>query len=266
MPPEIPHALVAERRQPDNDDGASPGISPPPLRDQIRSTWARVALNAPRTRAIPVDWKLRRNRHVARFYSELADLGLQLHRVDQLEDRHVTALLDHWRRKGKALSTIRSEWSVLRAWASAIGKDDLVRPLTSYSQERVGTRRRRTRSARHNDLVLVRSLESSSDPTYYWIERVCTVFRVTVPDALVLDFRAVLRFLEGRRVDSLLPVVVAAIATRPHEARSVAVEVLGFLASAARSELLWPSTELAQAARRHANHLAYRRRQLKSRK
>lgn len=179
----------------------------------------------------------------------------------------MVALLELWRGKGKALSTIRSEWSVLRAWAAAIERSELVGPLTAYWNERPRQRRRLApagSSARHSDITLLKVLEARSEPTHYWVERVCAVLHVTVHEALTMDFAPVLRFLDGRRSDHLDPKLAAAVTARPQEAHALVVAVRGYLLSSGREHLLWPRVDPSQAARRHANHLAYRRRQLRN--
>lgn len=247
----------------------APTAGQPAIREQIRLTWARCAANAPRALREESKRNLRLACHVARFYRELADIGLQLQCLNELEQLHVQALLNLWRRKRKALSTIRSEWSVLRAWAIALDKPDLIGPLTAYWDENPRQRERcvqKGSSPRHRDIALIKMLESTDDATHYWIERVCAALQVSVVQALTMDFQPVLRYLEGRRGDVLAPRLTAAVAARPHEVRAVTLAVQAFLRSVGRVELLWPSLQVAQAAKRHANHLAYRRRQLKTKK
>nr|WP_255429540.1 phage integrase N-terminal domain-containing protein [Ramlibacter albus] len=234
------------------------------LADDVRRIWANVARPANNGDDGEAGHR-RRSRHIVRFYRELADLGHPITRVEQLDERHAVALLDHWRRSKKALSTIRGEWSLLRAWAAAIGKPEVVRPLTLYWKESIKRPPQPApgHSARHQDITLLNALRAGSDATHYWVERACAVLHLTVAEAMTLDCQPILRFLEGRRNVDLKARLCAAIATRPHEAREVAQSILAFLQSVGREVLLWQSVDLAKAVTRHANHLAYQRRQLK---
>jgi hypothetical protein len=231
---------------------------------EVRRIWATVSRPA-KVREDGDAGHQRRSRHIVRFYRELANLGQPIAQVGQLDERHAIALLDHWRRSKKALSTIRGEWSLLRAWAAAIGKPDVVRPLTLYWKESIKrpSQPGPGHAARHQDITLLNSLRVGSDATYYWVERACAVLHLTVAEAMMLDCQPILRFLEGRRNVDLKARLCAAIATRPHEAREVAQSILAFLRSVGRETLLWQSVDLAKALTRHANHLAYQRRQLK---
>jgi hypothetical protein len=59
-------------------------------------------------------------------------LGFRIDNPRNLDERHVTALVAHWYRKGQAPSTMRQNLSLLRKFARWIAKPGLVKSLPAY--------------------------------------------------------------------------------------------------------------------------------------
>lgn len=65
-------------------------------------------------------------------FTDLRGLGYRLEEVSQLRGRHVEALTRHWLEKGLAPSTLQNNLSILRTFASWIGKDGMVEHADRY--------------------------------------------------------------------------------------------------------------------------------------
>ncbi len=59
-------------------------------------------------------------------------LGFKLQSPQNLSEKHIQALVNHWHRKGRAVSSMRLSLSVLRKFSSWIGKRGMVKSLPVY--------------------------------------------------------------------------------------------------------------------------------------
>ena len=199
-----------------------------------------------------------RGRRIARMYGELTVAAYPLADVTELEPLHAKALLAHWLSRGRAASTIRSDWSTLRGWAVAIGKQHAVPALRSAWPDAppAPSSRRRSASARHGDTHLLRALSSLPDRTHYFVERLCQALRLSVQEALQFTGEVT-----TSRVKVGAELKLQAAETRDAAAvQALLGEMRCFLEEQKRTTLLWPDVSLKQGMRRHENRLAYLRR------
>lgn len=196
---------------------------------------------------------------LVRMYRDLALAGEALENVRALGERHALVLLRHWRDHGRAAATIRSGWSILRAWFQAIGKPECVKRLRHHWPEapRAAVDHGRPKTTRHGDCELIASLRGDRDATHYHVERLCQVLRLSVQDALLFPVfdpaTCPPDSTRGRKFQ-------AARRTAPEAVAEVLQAAAAFVAQRSRPTLLWPKLNLTQAARRHENRLAYLRR------
>jgi hypothetical protein len=236
----------------------------PPLYQQIEQAWLSNGTSV--TVAGREDLLALRCRRIKRIFGDLARAGFPLERIMDLQDNHARSLVAYWRRTGKAVATIRSEWSILRSFAKAIGKAQLDCPLERYWQDapkapaakKIGG----ALPARHQDPVVVKALQTGRDRTHYFIERSCQLLRLTVQDALILDPALLSSVSPEHHTAAVgLPKKLAAvISAYPAEVQVLAGELITFLREQGRPSLLWTDHSLGQAMRKHENHLAYQRR------
>jgi hypothetical protein len=253
---------------------ARPNLEGQPLRVQIATVWHAYASYSGRARALMDDAVARdRQMRVARMYDQLARLGCALQKVDSLRERHARILLDHWRKSGARIATIRKNWSILRTWALALGKSGLIQPLEAYwpaapkapsaqptpgGQADPGRRGRR-----HDHPQLIAALLRGNDQTHFFVERLGRDLRLTVEEALMFDADMARQCLAGRLVlrapyrqePKVVPLVT-------HEQALLVQQVHDYMSVRSRRRLMWSDLSLLRAVRKHENHMAYQRRKL----
>lgn len=67
-----------------------------------------------------------------RSFSDLRELGFKLDSVEQFKGRHIQALVAEWERRDLSPSTIQNNISIMRTFASWIGKDGMVLGSSTY--------------------------------------------------------------------------------------------------------------------------------------
>lgn len=208
--------------------------------------------------ALQAHLRAQRQRRVVRLYRDLAAAGCELADVRQLRAQHATTLLDFWKSNGRATSTIRSDWSALRAWCAMMGAPDLVEPLQHYLPD-AGRGRKRKGTIRHTDGSLIALLAVQPDRTHYFLEVLCQVARISVREAMLLDPRSADR-------TEASPAVCKLMATCAKDPKHTVflLELRDFLLRAGRPTLLWKNLCLTRALRRHDNRLAYLRRSMRA--
>ncbi|MFP3801944.1 phage integrase N-terminal domain-containing protein [Paraburkholderia sp. SIMBA_027] len=77
-------------------------------------------------------------------FNSLNEMGFKLQNPRNLGARHVEALVKHWHSQGRAVSTVQNELSMLRKFATWIGKRGLVVRLSDCLPEVTTTQLRRT--------------------------------------------------------------------------------------------------------------------------
>lgn len=65
-------------------------------------------------------------------FKEIRELGFKLNSVEQFKERHMTALANHWERRGLSSSTIQNRISHFRTFSGWIGKEGMVRGAENY--------------------------------------------------------------------------------------------------------------------------------------
>lgn len=65
-------------------------------------------------------------------FHDLVTLGYRMQTPENLSEKHLFALIEHWHKEGKAVSTIQERLSRLRIFAGWIGKNGLVKSLPTY--------------------------------------------------------------------------------------------------------------------------------------
>jgi len=270
------HALESAAAQ-DSPDTAAP-LPPPsgpldvsfpdhhlPVSGQIRLVLEECSRYAP--------WALHKGREdllrlrsvrITRMYRELAEAGHAPPQVRDFSEKHGEILLRSWRTAGRAASTIRGDWSILRVWCRALGRPRELKPLRHYWPDAPKANTPpdpRAPALRRSDAQLLDVLAARADKTHFFIELVCRRMRLTLEEALALPLQAYKAIVDGqptncRKVD-------VAMAVSAHQVQDVAREVLVFLAPLQRESLMWTDVALPQALRRHENHLTYLRRQMR---
>lgn len=201
---------------------------------------------------------------VTRMYRELAAAGHFLADVDAFREEHAGALLDAWRCAGRVPSTIRGDWSILRVWCEALGRPGELKPLRHYWPDapKANTPPDPLHPpSRHQDASLLNLLRSRPDRTHYCIEVLCRQLRLTQEEAMLLPLDTLQALVAGDQVDHRK--IAAARKASPQDVQHAASQVVEYLVQVQRDRLLWPAVTLPQAVRRHGNHLAYLRRQIR---
>lgn len=75
----------------------------------------------------------RRMYTVCRSLAELRGLGLMIESPYSLRHKHIQVLVEYWVREGQTGGTIENKLSHLKAFCQWLGKHDLVRPLSAYT-------------------------------------------------------------------------------------------------------------------------------------
>jgi integrase len=70
-----------------------------------------------------------------RAFNTLRDLGCGLRRAQDLGERHVRVLMEHWESEGLSASTLQNRLSVLRTLAKWLGKAGMVKGIESYLKD-----------------------------------------------------------------------------------------------------------------------------------
>jgi hypothetical protein len=226
---------------------------------QIRKVWGdfmgRRADARPRD-----DLFTLRCKRVERMYKFLAAENHEVAKVQDLTEAHARALLARWRREHLSPATIRSQWSMLRVWAEAIGKPGMIKSLSTYWKEAPKATKAKVTSmgpGRHQDDRLIAELFKSKDRTHYWIERTCHVLRISVQEALELSPNNVA---ENASVTAKFS---RALEADPAGCKQLIEGLQEFLTQCDRTKLLWIDASAGHALRKHENHLAYVRRKLR---
>ena len=110
------------------------------------------------------------------------------------------------------------------------------------------------------DRGLFRALEQHKDRTHYFVERLCQLTRISVPEALQITPSAA-RTAAGPGASSKLR---TAVHTGGSELPILLLDIATFLEQLNRPTLAWRGLTLSQATREHENRLAYLRRMMAS--
>lgn len=232
----------------------------PSIEEQIRSAWSQFDRQRSDPPQRPDLFDLRCKR-VERMYKTLATEGFDFKRVTDLTESAARALLARWRKDQLAAVTIRSQWSVLRVWVGALGKDGLIKPLSVYWGEvpKASSKKKTAGSVgRHSDLQLEGVLAEGQDKTHYWIERACRILRISAHDAIDLvpdEFET-----EASAGSEALRAPGPDLESRAQ----LIAELRRFLFAAGRPTLRWAELSPRHALRRHENHVAYVRRKMRT--
>jgi integrase len=73
-------------------------------------------------------------------FKRLRELGFRLDTATSLRDKHVQALVQDWHARGLSTSTLHNSLSILRTFATWIGKAGMVRSIEHYLGEGVAVR------------------------------------------------------------------------------------------------------------------------------
>lgn len=195
------------------------------------------------------------------MYRDLAQSGTALADVRALSVDHAKALLQLWREQRRAVTTIRSDWSILRGWCGLIGKPGLIGTLReAWPDAPPAPPSKKGTAARHQDHYLLLALNQQKDRTHYFVERLCQLARMSVQEALQVTPSAARAAMESSARSKL----AAAMRTSGADLRPLLCEIATFLEQLDRPALAWSELTLNQATRRHENRLAYVRRTMAS--
>jgi hypothetical protein len=197
-------------------------------------------------------------------YSDLWTLGFHIERVESLAPRHLLAVVEHWREKGLARSTVAVRWSYLGAWCRVIGKNGILPSLTEvWPPEPTSCLEEPTNvtlvglSADAYQRVL-RILGQRHDLSVYWMARCVRELQLTREEALLLEpERAVahdckyLVVWSGKSRDQRVVRLVT-----PEQA-ALARQLAKWVADIGRSRVGWRTLSVVEGLRRYSNALAY---------
>ncbi|MBI2770339.1 MAG: hypothetical protein HYX47_12005 [Burkholderiales bacterium] len=248
-----------------------PNLQGMPLMMQIATLWKayeRFSLRL-EPRADDANQRLRLRR-IARLYQDLQTVGCGLIQADGLRERHARLLLKSWRERGKAVATIRSDWSILRVWCLALGKAGMISPLENYWPDAPkavapGEARAQKRLEWHRNPQILAMLLRGRDPTHWFVERLCGDLGLTVEEALAFSPDMASQYLDGRLlIRAPRHQDFRTIPVGSHEQVLLVQEIQAFMSERRRRRLMWPDISPLEARRKHENHLAYQRRKLEA--
>lgn len=201
---------------------------------------------------------------IARTYVDLWCIGYRIERVESLAPRHLIAVLQHWKAKGLARSTVAVRWSYLSIWCRVIGKNGAQPKLADFWP---ATRRDATCRPSGNALPalseeayqqLLDVLSKRSDPTAYWLTRCVRELHLTREEALLFapdipesTGESWVTVSSGKRRRQRVVLI-----DTPHRVALVK-EVAQRVADTGRRRLGWQNLPLDQALRRYSNAIAY---------
>jgi site-specific recombinase XerD len=81
-------------------------------------------------------------------FNTLRELGYGLQRAQDLGERHVRVLMEHWESEGLSASTLQNRLSVLRTFAKWVGKSGMVKGIECYLKD--PSRGKRTVNAQYD--------------------------------------------------------------------------------------------------------------------
>lgn len=248
-----------------------PNLQGLPLLMQIATLWKAYERFSLRQEPRADDaHQQQRIRRIVRFYQDLKTIGCALEHADGLRERHARVLLKDWRERNKAAATIRSDWSILRVWALALGKAGMIQPLEKYWPEAPkatagSAGRDRKRMEWHCNGELLTLLQRGRDPTHWYVERLCGELGLTVEEALAFTPALASQYLDGRLVlRAPNRQDFRTIPVSSHEQVLLVQEAQQFMAERRRARLMWPDISPYVARRKHENHLHYLRRKLQA--
>ena len=248
-----------------------PNLEGMPLIKQIATLWKAYERFTLRQEPRADDAnQVQRLRRIARLYQDLNAIGCGLKEADGLRERHARLLLKSWRDRNKAIATIRSDWSILRVWALALGKAGMIQPLETYWEDAPkvsppGARRAEVRLALHRNDDMLALLLRGRDRTHWYVERLCGELELTVEEALAFTPDMAGQYLEGRLlIRTARKQDFRTVPLGTHEQVMLVQDVQRFMAERQRRRLMWPDISHLEARRKHENHLAYQRRKLQA--
>jgi len=160
-----------------------PEVGKQSLDVQIAAVWKAFAVYTGRsTRAAQTNAEVDRFRSILYFYEELEQAGVRLTHVEGLKERHARVLLEYWRKAGKADATIRKNWSILRIWAQALGKPNMIGKLETYWPQAPKTWIDANKPTGAKWALLTEQqmteLMRAGDQTHWYVERLIEAFQV----------------------------------------------------------------------------------------
>lgn len=246
-----------------------PNLQGMPLLTQIATLWKAYERFSLRQEPRADDSnQLHRMRRIARLYQDLHRIGCGLEHADGLRERHARLLLKSWRDREKAAATIRSDWSILRVWALALGKAGMIQPLEHYWPDAPKAAapdagRAQKRMEWHRNQEILAMLLRGRDQTHWYVERLCGDLGLTVEEALAFTPEMASQYLEGRLlIRAPRKQDFRTIPVTTHDQVILVQDIQRFMAERRRRRLMWPDITPLEARRKHENHLAYQRRKL----
>lgn len=226
------------------------------IRQRLADQPGRIAVSE-RTNAHRVDT-------IALTYADLWAIGYRIERVEALAPRHLIAVLEHWKEKGLARSTVAVRWSYLATWCRVIGKDGIQPALAEFWPATDGDAPQRPPSTTLAHLPqvayqqLLDLLSKRNDPTAYWLARCVRELHLTREEAILFSPATASALEEdrvivwsgknrGQRVVTL---------NTPDQV-SLVKQAAQWVANSGRGRLGWKNLPLAQGLKRYSNAIAY---------
>lgn len=194
-------------------------------------------------------------------YKDLRGLGFDIKDVTTFGLRHAKALLANWQANRCATTTIYPRWSMLRTWSRALGKH---RMLGTLSELLPGFERKPELGSTYLVLTLEQLtdrsayLESKSDLTAYFVDRLCRELRLTREEALQVELDAVKTVVEGDA--NFLRIGIGNGRTSVQNIRvhlPLLTQMRDFMVSRNRKTLAWSNLGLDAALQKYTLRLSY---------
>lgn len=250
-----------------------PNVAGRPMQHQVATLWSAYAIFA-YLRQPQEDNRndAERVRRIVRFYGDLRAAGCALPDADGLRERHARVLLDLWRQAGRDIGAIRNDWSLLRGWCLALGKQGMIDRIEKYwpdapkrVQSAPRTREQRMQDLHGNAQVLTELLRAK-DRTSWYVERLVLDMGLTEEEALRLKPALCNGYVDGAmvlRAPSGSDFRVIPVDT--DDKRVLLQEVVAYIGERGREMLAWSDLSPAQALRKHQKRLTYLRTAIRNR-
>ncbi|MDO8250246.1 MAG: hypothetical protein Q7T78_11080 [Rhodoferax sp.] len=197
---------------------------------------------------------------VISIYAELQNLKYDIHIVTSFCLKHALALLESWKARNLARSTISNRWSTLRAWSLTINKHGMLGPLEEHWPQF----EQAAKPVVGNIFLSEEQLQERSDflgkqndKTAYFVDRLHREVGLSREQALELDREAI----EGIALGDDILRSGKGVGVRVYKAmakhRELMSEAAQFMVSRNRKKLGWPELSIHDALAKYSVRLSY---------
>lgn len=94
-----------------------------------------------RNKIVGVETRKQREEVLYQTFKELWQLGFKIEDPKNFQERHFVGVLNYWLDNGLSAATVQKKASVLRTLCAWIGKDNMIKPLEDYVEDKSRVRR-----------------------------------------------------------------------------------------------------------------------------